>query len=280
VPIEIFPVRVQGEGAAEEISQALKTINSREDSGVIVLCRGGGSLEDLWAFNEEKTAWAIYDSHLPVVAAIGHEVDFTIADFVADHRSPTPTAAARDVLPDRETLRQQLARQTAQLQAAMKRKIETLRQKVRFEEQHLGDPTSLLQHFRLVLDNSQLTMSQAMQNGLHRQRAQLSRLENLLARYNPEQKVAQRRQLLGELEEKLILFSRLYLEKKRKQFEKAAVLLDAVSPLAVLSRGYSIVYRENDGVVLRASSQVNTGDMLRIRLQEGILRTQVIARKP
>ncbi|MBI5559591.1 MAG: exodeoxyribonuclease VII large subunit [Deltaproteobacteria bacterium] len=280
VPIEIFPVRVQGEGAAGEISQALKTINGREDSGVIVLCRGGGSLEDLWAFNEEITAWAIYDSHLPVVAAIGHEVDFTIADFVADHRSPTPTAAARDVLPDRETLRQRLGMQSGQLHSAIKRKIETLRQKVRFEEQHLGDPTSLLQHFRLVLDNSQLAMSRAMLTGLHRQKTHLNRLENLLARYNPEQKVVHRRQLLDELEEKLILFSRLYLEKKRKQFEKAAVLLDAVSPLAVLSRGYSIVYRENDGTVLRASSQVKPGDTLRIRLHEGMLHSQVIARKP
>ncbi len=130
VPIVIFPVRVQGDGAAEEISRAISLLNSREKSGVIVLCRGGGSLEDLWAFNEEQVAYAIEASQLPVVSAVGHEVDFTIADFVADHRSPTPTAAAKDVLPDGEALRQHLEALQARITNGMTRKIESLRQKI------------------------------------------------------------------------------------------------------------------------------------------------------
>ena len=275
VPIAIFPVRVQGEGAAEDIAQAIRTINNRETEAVIVLCRGGGSLEDLWAFNEEKTAWAIYESRLPVVSAVGHEVDFTIADFVADHRSPTPTAAARDVLPDRAALARQLRTSTGRIHAAMHRKIDILHRQTRFARQRLGDPTTMVTHFRLVLDNSQLAMAGAVAAVFHRKRELLSRLENRLAGLNPAQKVAQRRQLVAELADKLQVYTRMHLERKQAEFAKGAMLLDAVSPLAVLRRGYGIVSRESDGRVIRAAAEVRPGDMLRIRLHEGQLRSTV-----
>ena len=146
VPIVIFPVRVQGDGAAQEISQAITLLNRHEKSGVIVLCRGGGSLEDLWAFNEEQVAYAISASLLPVVSAVGHEVDFTIADFVADHRSPTPTAAAKDVLPDGRALRQHIEVLQTTLTKSMARKIATMRQKIKIEQHRLGDPASRINH--------------------------------------------------------------------------------------------------------------------------------------
>jgi exodeoxyribonuclease VII large subunit len=279
VPIEISPVRVQGEGAAEEIAQAIKTINSRATEGVIVLCRGGGSLEDLWAFNEEKTAKAIYDSRLPVVSAVGHEVDFTIADFVADHRSPTPTAAARDVLPDRETLRQRLAAIAGRLISVTTTQIDMLRRQVRYEQQCLGNPTAMLNHFRLVLDNSQLAMAGAMTTIIHRNKEQLHRLESRLAISNPARQLVHRRQLVGELAEKINVYTRMLLERKRKEFEKAAVFLDAVSPLAVLGRGYAIVSRASDGRVIRSSKQTGPGDRLLIRLHEGSLLSKVVERK-
>ncbi len=214
VPIEISPVRVQGEGAAEEISRAIKTINSRATEGVIVLCRGGGSIEDLWAFNEEKTARAIFESRLPVVSAIGHEVDFTIADFVADHRSPTPTAAARDVLPDRATLRQRLSSTSARLTATIKTKVDMLRRQVRFEQQRLGDPTAMLNHFRLVIDHSRLAMTGAMAAIIHRHQEKLNRLESQLAIANPARQLDLRRQMVDELGERIMVFTRMQLERK------------------------------------------------------------------
>ncbi|MBU4261264.1 MAG: exodeoxyribonuclease VII large subunit [Proteobacteria bacterium] len=279
VPIEISPVRVQGDGAAEEISRAIKTINSRATEGVIVLCRGGGSIEDLWAFNEEKTAWAIFESRLPVVSAVGHEVDFTIADFVADHRSPTPTAAARDVLPDRETLRQRLSAISGRLISCTTTQLEMLRRQVRYEQQRLGDPTAMLNHFRLVIDHSQLAMTGAMAAAIHHHQEKLNRLEGRLAMQNPARQLVLRRRLVDELGEKIVVFTRMQMERKRQEFAKAAVLLDAVSPLAVLGRGYAIVSRDRDGRVIRSANQTGPGELLRIRLHEGSLISEVKERE-
>jgi exodeoxyribonuclease VII large subunit len=276
VPIDILPVRVQGEGAADDIAAAIRAANSRETEAVIVLCRGGGSLEDLWAFNEEKTARAIFASQLPVVTAVGHEVDFTIADFVADHRSPTPTAAARDVLPDRAALSRQLRALSGQIHTTLHRRIDILRRQTKLARHRLGDPAAMIAHFRLMLDHSQLAMSGAMAAIFHRQRQRLSRLENRLAGLNPAQKLAQRRQQLDELADRLLVFTRIHLERKRQDFARGAMLLDAVSPLAVLRRGYSIVSRERDGRVVRAAAEVRPGDLLRIRLHEGQLRSRVV----
>ena len=279
VPIEISPVRVQGDGAAEEIARAIKTINRRATEGVIVLCRGGGSIEDLWAFNEEKTAWAIFESRLPVVSAVGHEVDFTIADLVADHRSPTPTAAARDVLPDRETLRQRLSAISGRLISCTTTQLEMLRRQVRFDQQRLGDPTAMLNHFRLVIDHSRLAMTGAMAAAIHHHQEKLNRLEGRLAMQNPARQLVLRRQLVDELGEKIVVFTRMQIARKRQEFAKAAVFLDAVSPLAVLGRGYAIVSRDSDGRVIRSAKQTEPGELLRIRLHEGSLVSEVKERE-
>ena len=276
VAVEIYPVKVQGDGAAAEIAQAVRIINSREEAGVIVLCRGGGSLEDLWAFNEEKTARAIFASHLPVVSAIGHEVDFTIADFVADHRSATPTAAAKDVLPDRESISLHVEARKKRLQNSMQRKIEILCQRIRFARQQLGDPSFRFSHLRLQLDNRQLTLAGAMTAILQRHKEKLARLENLLSRFNPVEKLAEQKRLLEKLEEKLISHTLLQQERRNKALEKAASLLDAVSPLAVLGRGYAIVSREDSGRILHSAGEAAQGDLLRIRLHEGVLRGKVV----
>ncbi|MFH1216026.1 MAG: exodeoxyribonuclease VII large subunit [Pseudomonadota bacterium] len=277
--IEIYPVKVQGEGAAAEIAETMNIINKRGEEGVIVLCRGGGSLEDLWAFNEETVARAIFASHLPVVSAIGHEVDFTIADFVADHRSPTPTAAAKDVLPDRQAISLHVETQKKRLISIMQRKIEILSQRTRFARQQLGDPSTRLSHFRLQLDNSQLTLAGSMTAILHRHKEKLTHLENLLSRFSPVGKLVEQKRTLEKLEEKLILHTGLQMERKGKALEKAAALLDAVSPLAVLGRGYSIVSREDNGKIIHSATQVERGDVLHIRLHEGALRSRVVGKE-
>lgn len=275
VPIEIFPVRVQGDEAAGEITRALEKINSLEEEGVIVLCRGGGSLEDLWAFNEEKVARAIYASELPVVSAIGHEVDFTIADFVADHRSATPTAAAKDILPDSETVKQHLTVLAERLALSVNRKIKTLRHQTLIEEHRLGDPTSLLDHFRLQLDNSQLSMAGAMAGILHKKKEMLRELTARLDRQDPAIKILHHRQMVADLNEKLILLTRINLERKRTEFEKGAALLDAVSPLSILARGYGIVRREKDGQIVRSANQVASGEKIRTKVHQGEIESRV-----
>lgn len=276
VPIRIYPVRVQGESAATEIAQAIATVNSREEEGVVVLCRGGGSLEDLWAFNEETVARAIFASRLPVVSAIGHEVDVTIADFVADHRSPTPTAAAKDVLPDRDALRELVDNRQKRLRAALLAKMEQLRRRLAFARQALGDPVSRLAHHRLRLDNIQLSLAAAMVAILHARQAELIDLEKRLARHNPATHLADRRRALEKEADRLIQLAGLLLERKGRELEKTAALLHAVSPLAVLGRGYAIVSREKDETILRRADQAAEGDLLRIRLRYGTLRSRVV----
>lgn len=275
VPIVIVPVRVQGEGAAAEMKEAIELLNREAPEGIIVLCRGGGSLEDLWAFNEEILARAIFASRLPVVSAVGHEVDFTIADFVADHRSSTPTAAAKDILPDGQILKQQVDGHSERLAAAMKRKVENLDQQITLLRHRLGDPGGVLNHFRLLLDRSQLALAAAMTAILHQKEDRLARLDHILAGHNPVQKLALHRQRLVELEKRLVLFAGLRLERKRRALEKTAALLDAVSPLAILGRGFAVVRRHPDGRIIRSAAQVGLGDALDIRLHEGELRATV-----
>ncbi|MCA1766468.1 MAG: exodeoxyribonuclease VII large subunit, partial [Desulfobulbaceae bacterium] len=144
LPIEIIPVRVQGEGAGAEISKALYFLNEQQTTDVIVLCRGGGSLEDLWAFNEESLARAIYVSKIPVVSAIGHEIDFTISDFVADYRAATPSAAAEAVIPDKKALQQRIRRAEYNLSSNLTRINDRYRFRVDTRKRMLGDPSLLL----------------------------------------------------------------------------------------------------------------------------------------
>ncbi len=269
VPIVIFPVRVQGDGAAAEISRAITRLNKHEKSGVIVLCRGGGSLEDLWAFNEEQVAYAINASQLPVVSAVGHEVDFTIADFVADHRSPTPTAAAKDVLPDGFALQQHIAALQARMTKGMVRKNETMRQKVKTEQHRLGDPASRINHCRLILDNCQLTMTHSLSGILNSYRQQVNVLAGKIESHNPTHTLNRYRERLNELEKKLALLIQVSHDRKKQKFAKTAALLDAVSPLSVLARGYSITKNRETGKIIRSASQVKEGDLLHTKLHQG-----------
>ena len=282
IPISIYPVRVQGENSAKEIVAALEQINRHIEADeetsaadqVIVVCRGGGSIEDLWTFNEEKVARAIAHSHIPVVSAVGHEIDFTIADFVADHRSPTPTAAAKDVLPDHTLLKNHLMKMRNRLISTLNKTIITLRQDVRIQQQQLGDPFSILGHARLKLDNNQLALSSAMTNVLHRHSQILHTMAARLSDQRPSRKIVGQKHALRELSGKLSLFMNRQIERKRSQVEKTAALLNAVSPLAVLRRGYAIVKKPTDEVI-KSSRQVKKGEELVITLHQGLLHSTV-----
>jgi exodeoxyribonuclease VII large subunit len=275
IPIEIMPVAVQGENAAAEIAQALEMINDQQRAEVIVICRGGGSIEDLWAFNEEKTARAIFASAIPVVTAIGHEIDFTIADYVADQRAATPTAAAEIVLPDRLALLHKLEITEKRLIRAVNQLLNDRQQQVKMYCRLLGDPSLLLDHFRLKIDNSQMVMTQSLNRELHLRQKQLTSLTGKLMAHNPAGHLSHQQQKIAELSRKLKLTMLMQLEKKRSRLTRTVTLLEAVNPLSVLGRGYALVRSDHDKKIISDSKQVRKGEKINILLNKGKLESEI-----
>lgn len=279
VPIEIFPVPVQGEGAAADIALALAEVNKRMSADVIVLCRGGGSIEDLQPFNEEKVARAIFASSIPIVAAIGHEVDFTIADFVADMRMPTPTAAAEAVLPDRQMLIKALGLSKERLSRVMNQKINELRSRVELRQQMLGDPSLILDHSRLRIDNNLMAMTQAMTRQLADYKLTLENMTRNFLEQRPDKQLQHQGQHVAGLIKKLKYIMVLQLEQKKGKLGQMISVLDSVNPHSVLGRGYSIVRSETNGEIIRNSNQVTIGEKIEIVLRKGKIRGKITARK-
>ena len=268
IPVEIIPVRVQGPGAMEDIIEAITLCNEREQNDVIVLCRGGGSLEDLWTFNEENLARAIVGSRIPIVSAIGHEIDFTIADLAADFRAPTPTAAAEAVVPNREQLSAQLHNLGTRLARTVMDRLAIFRRTIEAHKKILGDPTSLLDQFRLKTDHALASLQFAFSSALHQRLPTLAKLSQILASHSPKQRVAHLQQWVNELRRRLPQAMLRQQERKRTALGKNAGLLHAVSPLAVLGRGYAIVQQKN-GDIVRDSTDVQLGENISITLAQG-----------
>ena len=222
--IVIRPVRVQGEGAAKEIAEAIADLNCFAGVDAIIVGRGGGSLEDLWAFNEEIVARAIYASKIPIVSAVGHEIDFTIADLVADHRAPTPTAAAEFILPCKRDLLEQIQVLELQLLKEMEFKLETAKENLNALLKRLTDPGRKLRENQQRLDELSI---------------------DLLRRF--QECVRQSKNSLAEL----------------------AGRLSALSPLAVLERGYAIAHKLPDERIVKSAAALQAGDVIRITFAEG-----------
>ena len=279
LPIEIFPVRVQGKEAAPEICDALATLNQRKQSDVIVLCRGGGSIEDLWPFNEESVARAIYGSTIPVVSAIGHEIDFTIADFVADLRTPTPTAAAEAIVPNRQILREHIQRLKQLLARTISQTIQGKRHLINIQQRMLGDPRSLITHNLLHLDNVYSSLVHGYRRHLYTLSMQLGSLSGKLHKFNPVQQLTYKQQWTREITRRLQSVMLQHLDKKVNRLTAATTLLEAISPLGVLGRGYAVVrsgHKEKPpGELIRSTRQVTVGKDLEVILQEGKLGCKV-----
>jgi exodeoxyribonuclease VII large subunit len=279
LPIEIFPVRVQGKEAAPEICDALATLNQRKQSDVIVLCRGGGSIEDLWPFNEESVARAIYESAIPVVSAIGHEIDFTIADFVADLRTPTPTAAAETIVPNRQILREHIQRLKQLLARTISQTIREKRHLINIQQRMLGDPCSLITHNLLHLDNVYSSLVHGYRRHLYTLSMQLGSLSGKLHKFNPVQQLTYKQQWTRELTRRLQSVMLQHLDKKVNRLTAATTLLEAISPLGVLGRGYAVVrsgHKEKPpGELIRSTRQVTVGKDMEVILQEGKLGCKV-----
>lgn len=275
IPVLIYPVPVQGQGAADKIIQAIELANIRQDCDVLLLSRGGGSLEDLWAFNEEPLAHAIFKSRIPVVSAVGHEVDFTIADFVADARAATPSAAAELLSPDRQEWLARLNSLQRRLLGSMQNRLRQTGQRLDWLSRRLQSPRQHLAQTRIRINALQQRQSTALQHQLQRRQDKLSALRARLMQQTPEQRIAVLHERHGNLQTRLHKAIHQHLKYKIQKLSTLTRSLDAVSPLATLGRGYALVQRTSDGELLRDASKINVGEQIETRLAKGKLLCRV-----
>ena len=281
VPVLLYPVAVQGTAAAGEIAQAIALAARRRDCDVLILARGGGSLEDLWAFNDEAVARAMHACPIPIVSGVGHEVDFTIADFVADERAPTPSGAAERVVPDRAEWLRSLEATDRRLALAARRRLSDARHALSLREQHLSrvHPGTVLRQHAQRLDELEGRLRRAGRAGLDRARGRLTAAQSLLTRASPALRVAALKLRLSAACRGLAHGVRGSLVAQRRRFELAARALDAVSPLATLDRGYAIV-ADASGRVLQDAAMLRPGDRITARLARGRVTAQVLGVEP
>ncbi len=265
----LYPVRVQGEGAGAEVAQAIDDLNRLQAADVLIVGRGGGSLEDLWAFNEEVVARAVRRSRIPVISAVGHETDWTICDFAADLRAPTPSAAAELVCASREELLQRLDGLQHGLRQAMQGLVAMQRRRVEGLHRALHDPTLLLGHLGQRVDDLAERLDNGLRNLLARRREQLARLERQLAAQHPSIRISTLRHQLLLLSERAERRVTAFVDRLAREQGEATVRLDTLSPLQTLARGYSVVESVEDGAVLRDAAQLSVGQRLRLRLAKG-----------
>ena len=274
IPVTLYPSLVQGDNAAPQLVDAIKLANQAQVSDVIILARGGGSLEDLWGFNDETLAHTISESKIPIISAVGHEVDFTIADFVADLRAPTPTAAAELVAPDVDNLMQKLfsIRQRAVRQTV--RRIETHAQMVDAMQYRLIHPSTKIENNRQQLQALAQIMSRNMQQ-VSSQRKQ--NLQQLGRRLNPQlisERVTLRRSDLNRAGSSLLKAVHDQTQRRNDQLSNISESLNVVNPLATLERGYSITRDEHNEIVRKASFNL-IGTTISIQLGEGRIECDV-----
>ncbi|MHA2814258.1 exodeoxyribonuclease VII large subunit [Vibrio campbellii] len=276
LPVVVYPTMVQGEEAAIQIAQAIGRANSRDECDVLIVGRGGGSLEDLWCFNNEILARTIAASQIPIISAVGHEVDVTIADFVADMRAPTPSAAAELVSRDNSHKDQALVTRQHKLTSAMRYYLTQQKQQSaqlmhRLERQH---PSYQLQRQTQQLDELEMRLQRAMQRFITTRQQAVERKHHRLQLNSPVKRLAEQKSKLDRVDQKLLDAMDRKLLTMRHQLAIAAEKLDTVSPLATLKRGYSITQTEQGQVVTQAKD-VKTGDVLVTRLSDGELRSTV-----
>lgn len=232
IEILINPVRVQGDGAAEEIAEAVDEMNRRSDVDVLIVGRGGGSLEDLWAFNEEIVVRSIFNSKIPVISAVGHETDYTLSDLAADLRAPTPSAAAELAVPGKEDLTALIDEHRSGLKYAIGRHLSAIRDKVMFIKKQFKDPKKILEDFKLLID---------------------------------------------DLSCRLVDAEKQLIKDRQHDYREVFLRLKALSPLDLLKRGYSIVFKKGDLKPVKSAEEVKKEERLDIRLYDGQLKVKVVS---
>ena len=274
IKVSIFPTAVQGEEATEQIVNAITDANRCEQLDALIVGRGGGSLEDLWSFNTEPVARAIASSDLPVISAVGHEIDFTIADFVADLRAPTPSAAAELVSPDSQQIQNQLYRLQQSLSESLQRNLISFKQQLTHLQKRLQHPGAKLQQQAQLLDHLDIRLARAMQNKLKESQQQNNQLADQLRVQTPKKRVQESSQKIVESLRKLTKAMAQKQQNMQLKLEQNMHLLDTVSPLKTIGRGYSVI-RDAQGKVINSTQKVAKGDSVTGQLKDGQLILQV-----
>ena len=275
--IIIYPTAVQGKDAATDIAQMIELANQRQEVDVLIVGRGGGSLEDLWCFNEEMVARAIFHSHLPVISAVGHETDVTIADFVADLRAPTPSAAAELVSRNQTELLQQLQYRRQRLEIALDRLFAEKQQKLRHLSLRLHNqhPQAQLRIQQQLITQLSHRLQQSLRHRWQKKAENLTALSIRLYKNPLPLRLQQYEQQLAQLKVRLNSHMNLTLSLQQKQLAHLCGKLDSLSPLKVLARGYSITQNQQN-FTIRSMKDVNVGEQIKTRLPDGDIISQVI----
>ncbi|MGM0569622.1 exodeoxyribonuclease VII large subunit [Marinobacter sp.] len=276
IPVTLYPTAVQGQAATAGIVDAINRAVRHNQADVLIIGRGGGSLEDLWCFNEEAVARAIAACPIPTVSAVGHEVDVTIADFVADLRAPTPSAAAEKISPDQSTWITRLGETRQRLVQAIIRQLRQQQTGVTQLTSRLRDPRRQLQEKAQRLDEVELRFRQAIAQRLGNERTRTDHLQQRLLTHRPTRRISEQGQRLELTRERLQASLTRRLETRSQRLESAARTLNAVSPLATLGRGYAIVSSDSQRVV-RDPTTLTPGDTITARLARGTLEATVSA---
>jgi exodeoxyribonuclease VII large subunit len=270
IEVDIYPVQVQGKEAAQQIIWSINQANTDGRADVIIAGRGGGSIEDLWCFNDENLARTIFHSRLPIVSAVGHEVDFTIADFVADVRAPTPSAAAEMLSPDQKDYWQRLVVLTSQLEKSIKQQLQNKQWQLQSAQRGLQHPGDKLAQYAQTLDMLELRMQQSQKNRLNILQNRLTNSQQKLQQQSPANTLQKFETQLSYLQQRLNSGIKQTIINKKERLKQHALLLNAVSPLQTLGRGYAILQTESD-VVIRDSHEVKKGDLVFARIGRGKL---------
>lgn len=269
VHIFLYPVKVQGPGAAQEIARAVEELNQWPGLEVMIVGRGGGSLEDLWAFNEEVVARAIYQSRVPIISAVGHEIDFTIADFVADLRAPTPSAAAELVVRNKVELVQTLESLARRMGQAVRVDLEARRERLSALLYRLVDPRKRISDQRLRLDDFFYRLAGSMQQGLSRKNDLLRLKSESLILLHPGRRIAEYSHRLSQFYRRLAVTEKAHLRFFRQRVDGIMGKLQSLSPLSILERGYSIARLLPSREIVRRAAQLKLEDRVNVKVHQG-----------
>jgi len=273
--ISILPVKVQGDDAVDEIVSAISFLNTLENADVAIIARGGGSLEDLSAFNSESVARSIFASQVPIISAIGHETDFTIADFVSDLRAPTPSAAAELVVPVRDALLQHQMRLYKQLCSRYKQYMDNRLNNLYNLTKRLIHPKRTLEDLTLRLDDTFMRMNRILKQSLIQKHERLYWWTDRLKKNFPIGRISILRKTLSKNHETLLFLTTSLIKTKRLTLRELTGRLNALNPVAVLDRGYSITRSLPDKIIITDTNKVSPGQLLEILLANGTIRCRV-----
>jgi exodeoxyribonuclease VII large subunit len=270
MPLVIYPCMVQGKQAAATICTAIETANERNECDTVIVARGGGSLEDLWPFNEEIVARALYNSQLPIITGIGHEIDTTIADLVADQRAATPSAAAELATPQQSELRQRLQQTMKQLQSNIQQQVEQHKQTIHHLQQRLAHPQQRIQQYMQKFDEIQQQLQRSISIQLQQRQQSLQHIQTVLKAHSPQQHIVNQKNTLQTLQQRLQHGVNQQVARDQQRVALAASKLQAHSPLDTLQRGYAIATDQQQHIVTDATT-IPIGASIEIQLRKGKL---------